>query len=291
MAALLDPRSVRAAAERLGLRPAKALGQNFVVDANTVRRIVALGGVDDGDTVLEIGPGLGSLTLGLLATGASVTAVEIDRRLAGQLPATVAEHQPQAAGRLRVVASDALALTGIPGPAPTRLVANLPYNVAVPVLLHVLALSRSWRAGLVMVQRLAAAPGSRVYGAPSAKLAWYGTARRAGTVPPSVFWPVPRVDSGLVRISRGGPPASGATREQVFAVVDAAFAQRRKMLRSALSGLAGGSAAAAAAIGAAGLDPTARGEQLPIGDFAAIAERLVAAGWAGPARAGEEPAP
>ena len=296
MAALLDPRSIRATAERLGLRPAKALGQNFVVDANTVRRIVALSGVGDGDTVLEVGPGLGSLTLGLLAAGASVTAVEIDPRLAGQLPATVAEHQPQAADRLRVVASDALALTGIPGPAPTRLVANLPYNVAVPVLLHVLALSRSWRAGLVMVQlevaeRLAAAPGSRVYGAPSAKLAWYGTARRAGTVPPSVFWPVPRVDSGLVRISRGGPPASGATREQVFAVVDAAFAQRRKMLRSALSGLAGGSAAAAAAIGAAGLDPTARGEQLPIGDFAAIAERLVAAGWAGPARAGEEPAP
>ncbi|WP_316669200.1 16S rRNA (adenine(1518)-N(6)/adenine(1519)-N(6))-dimethyltransferase RsmA [uncultured Propionibacterium sp.] len=290
MGRLLDPRSIREYAGRIGLRPTKALGQNFVVDANTVRRIVALGGVTGGDTVLEIGPGLGSLTLGLLGTGASVTAVEIDPRLAGLLPATVAAHQPGAADRLRIVCSDALDLAAVPGPAPTRLVANLPYGVSVPVLLHMLELSRSWRAGLVMVQlevadRLVAAPGSRAYGVPSAKLAWYGTARRVGTVPPGVFWPVPKVDSGLVGITRHGPPATSATRGQVFAVVDAAFSQRRKMLRTALSGLAGGPAAASAAVEAAGLDPTTRGERLGIGDFAAVAERLVAAG-AGALRAG-----
>jgi len=287
MGALLDPRTIREYAERIGLRPTKTLGQNFVVDANTVRRIVALSGVTDQDTVLEIGPGLGSLTLGLLETGARVTAVEIDPRLAEQLPATVAVHQPGAAGRLQVVASDALALTAIPPPAPTRLVANLPYNVAVPVLLHMLDLAPSWRDGLIMVQlevadRLVAAPGSRTYGVPSVKLAWYGTARRVGTVPPGVFWPVPKVDSGLVSITRGEPPAAGATREEVFAVVDAAFAQRRKMLRAALSRLAGSPAAAAAAIEAAGLDPTVRGERLGVADFAAIAARLAAAGPLGP---------
>ncbi|RLP09521.1 16S rRNA (adenine(1518)-N(6)/adenine(1519)-N(6))-dimethyltransferase RsmA [Propionibacterium australiense] len=287
MGALLDPRTIRGYAERIGLRPTKTLGQNFVVDANTVRRIVALSAVTGRDTVLEIGPGLGSLTLGLLETGARVTAVEIDPRLAGQLPATVAEHQPDAAGRLLVVTSDALDLTTVPGPAPTRLVANLPYNVAVPVLLHMLELSPSWQAGLVMVQlevadRLVAAPGSRVYGAPSVKLAWYGTARRVGTVPPSVFWPVPKVDSGLVEFTRGEPPATSATRAQVFAVVDAAFAQRRKMLRAALARLAGSPAAAAAAIEAAGIDPTVRGERLDVAAFAAVAAELAAAGLLGP---------
>lgn len=286
MGALLDPRQVRDLAERIGLRPTKTLGQNFVIDANTVRRLVSLAGVTSEDTVLEVGPGLGSLTLGLLGTGAAVTAVEIDPRLADQLPATVADHQPEAAGRLRVLARDALEVTELPGPAPTRFVANLPYKVAVPVLLAVLERVPSWDSGLVMVQlevaeRLAAGPGSRVYGAPSAKLAWYAQADRAGTVAPSVFWPVPRVDSGLVRIRRRRPPAGDATREEVFAVIDAAFAQRRKMLRVALSALAGGSARASAAIEAAGLDPTARGERLGIEDFAAIAARL-AEGSRGP---------
>lgn len=279
MAELLDPSTLRRYAQQLGLRPTKTLGQNFVVDANTVRRIVALAEVGPDDVVLEIGPGLGSLTLGLLETGAAVTAVEIDRLLAGQLPATVAAHQSQHADRLRVVTADAMAVDELPGPAPTRLVANLPYNISVPVLLHVLARFPSWTDGLVMVQlevadRLAATPGGKVYGVPSAKLAWYADATRISTVPASVFWPVPKVESGLVRLTRREPPTTTATREQVFAVIDAAFNQRRKMLRSALSGLAGSSAAASEAISAAGLDPTARGERLDVGEFAAIAEQL-----------------
>lgn len=275
----LDPTSVRRHAAAINLRPTKTLGQNFVVDANTVRRIVALADVGADDVVVEVGPGLGSLTLGLLAAAASVTAVEIDPALAAQLPLTVAEHQPGREQALRVVTDDAMRVESLPGPAPTRLVANLPYNVAVPVLLHMLELFDSWRAGLIMVQlevadRLVAAPGSRTYGVPSAKLAWYAEAHKAGTVPPSVFWPVPKVDSGLVAITRREPPATSASREQVFAVIDAAFAQRRKMLRSALAGQAGGSAAAAAAIEAAGIDPTVRGEALGIAEFAAIAEQL-----------------
>ena len=279
MAELLDPSTLRRYARQLGLRPTKTLGQNFVVDANTVRRIVALAEVGPDDIVLEIGPGLGSLTLGLLETGASVTAVEIDRTLAQALPGTVASHQPQHAERLRVVPADALEIDALPGPAPTRLVANLPYNVSVPVLLHVLELFPSWAAGLVMVQlevadRLVAEPGGRIYGVPSAKLAWYADVARISTVPASVFWPVPKVESGLVRLVRRRPPRTTATREQVFGVIDAAFNQRRKMLRSALSGLAGGSAAASEAISAAGLDPTARGERLEVAQFAAIAEQL-----------------
>ncbi|MFT8394950.1 16S rRNA (adenine(1518)-N(6)/adenine(1519)-N(6))-dimethyltransferase RsmA [Propionibacterium sp.] len=281
MAELLDPTTLRHYAQQLGLRPTKTLGQNFVVDANTVRRIVSLAEVGPEDVVLEIGPGLGSLTLGLLETGASVTAIEIDRRLADILPGTVATHQPGREAMLRVLSADAMAIGELPAPAPTRLVANLPYNVSVPVLLHMLARFPSWQAGLVMVQlevadRLVAPPGSKVYGVPSAKLAWYADAERISTVPASVFWPVPKVASGLVRLTRHQPPSTSASREEVFRVIDAAFGQRRKMLRSALAGIAGGSAAASKAIAEAGLEPTARGETVDIAGFAAIAERLAA---------------
>ena len=280
MAELLDPRTIRQLAAEIGLRPTKQRGQNFVTDPNTVRRIVAKSGLTADDVVLEVGPGLGSLTLGLLEAGAQVTAIEIEDTLAALLPRTVAQLQPDNAERLCVVSADALTITELPGPAPTAVVANLPYNVAVPVLLHLLATFDCWRLGLVMVQlevadRLAAAPGSKVYGVPSAKVAWYAAAERVGTVPPTVFWPAPNVDSGLVRLTRREPPTTGASREEVFAVIDAAFAQRRKMLRSAVSGLFGSSAAASEAITAAGLDPTARGEVLAIGDFARIAEQLI----------------
>ncbi len=281
MAELLDPRKIRALATEVGLRPTKQRGQNFVVDANTVRRIVAKSGIGPDDVVIEVGPGLGSLTLGLLETGAQVTAIEIEDALAAQLPATVAELQPAASERLRVIGADALTVDELPGPEPTAVVANLPYNVSVPVLLHLLATFDGWRTGLVMVQlevadRLVAPPGSKVYGVPSAKLAWYASADRVGTVPPTVFWPVPNVDSGLVRLVRREPPETTASREQVFQVIDAAFAQRRKMLRSALSGLFGSSAAASAAIEQAGCEPTARGEVLSVADFARIAEALPA---------------
>lgn len=293
MSGLLDPTSLRSIADQIGLRPTKTRGQNFVHDANTVRRIVALAGVDAHDRVIEVGPGLGSLTLGLLETGASVVAIEIDELLAEQLPRTVGERMPEAADRLDLVVSDALDVVelpaaGLPGnglgaSAPTALVANLPYNVSVPVLLHMLELSDSWTTGLVMVQlevadRLVAGPGSKVYGVPSAKLAWFAQAERVGTVPAKVFWPVPNVESGLVRIVRRDPPPTSASRAQVFTVIDAAFASRRKMLRGALGGLCGGSARAAELIDAAGVDPTARGESLAVTDFAAIAEVLARAG-------------
>ncbi|PFG17401.1 dimethyladenosine transferase [Propionicimonas paludicola] len=274
---LLDPRTIRELADEIGLRPTKQRGQNFVHDANTVRRIVAAAGVTSGDVVLEIGPGLGSLTLGLLEAGAQVVAIEIDSALAQRLPRTVAERLPQAADRFRVIEADALSVDVLDDPQPTRVVANLPYNVSVPVLLHVLTRFPSLNAGLVMVQsevadRLVAGPGSRTYGVPSAKLAWYASARRVGSVPPKVFWPIPNVDSGLVELVRREPPASAASREDVFAVIDAAFSQRRKMLRSALAGRFGSSAAAEEVLAAAGVDPQARGEVLGIADFARIAE-------------------
>lgn len=276
---LLDPRTIRELAARIGLRPTKQRGQNFVTDANTVRRIVEKSGIGADDVVLEIGPGLGSLTLGLLETGAQVTAIEIEDALATLLPETVAELMPAASDRLRVVAADALLVTELPGPAPTAVVANLPYNVSVPVLLHLLATFEGWRSGLVMVQlevadRLVARPGSKVYGVPSAKIAWYAEATMVGKVPPTVFWPVPNVESGLVRLERRDPPATDASRSEVFEVIDTAFAQRRKMLRSALSGLFGSSAQASEAITAAGIDPTARGEVLGIEHFARLAEQL-----------------
>ncbi|MGQ0629441.1 MAG: 16S rRNA (adenine(1518)-N(6)/adenine(1519)-N(6))-dimethyltransferase RsmA [Sporichthyaceae bacterium] len=274
-AGLLGPAQVRELAARLELRPTKALGQNFVIDANTVRRIVRVAEVGADDVVLEVGPGLGSLTLALLPAVARVLAVEIDPRLAAELPRTVATHAPAFVSRLEVLAGDALRIQAAELAAePTALVANLPYNIAVPVLLHALEIFPSLRRALVMVQsevadRLAAEPGSRVYGVPSAKARWYGDVRRAGAVSPAVFWPVPRVDSGLVLLTRTAPPT--ADRAATFAVIDAAFAQRRKMLRSALAGWAGSPAAALAALVAAGVDPAARGESLGIGDFARIA--------------------
>ena len=270
----LGPADVRALAAELRIRPIKALGQNFVHDANTVRRIVRAAHVGPDDVVLEVGPGLGSLTLGLLAVGARVIAVEIDPVLGSALPGIVAERAPDGAQRLTVIVADALRLDGVPDPQPTALVANLPYNVAVPVLLHLLEVLPTLRAGLVMVQaevaeRLAAAPGSKAYGSPSVKVAWYASAQRAGAVPRAVFWPVPNVDSGLVRLTRRPPP--GARRREVFEVIDAAFAQRRKMLRSALTSWAGSGASAEAVLRKAGVDPTARGETLDVAAFARIA--------------------
>ena len=279
---LLEPRTLRRLAAELDLKPTKQRGQNFVHDANTVRRIVLASGVTADDSVLEIGPGLGSLTLGLLEVCRHVTAIEIEPALARRLPQTVAERMPAASERLTVIEADALAVVDVPDPRPTAVVANLPYNVSVPVLLHLLEHFPSWTHGLVMVQlevadRLVAGPGSKVYGVPSVKLAWYADAVRAGTVPPTVFWPVPNVDSGLVRITRRAQPVTSASRSRVFAVVDAAFTQRRKMLRAALAGLFGSSAAASSALEAAGVDPQARGETLSVTEFARIAEQ-----WASP---------
>jgi 16S rRNA (adenine1518-N6/adenine1519-N6)-dimethyltransferase len=274
MSAFLGPADIRSLAGRFGVRPTKALGQNFLHDPNTIRRIVRAAALAAGETVLEVGPGLGSLTLGLLDAGHPVTAIEIDPVLADALPATVAQRLPDAT--LEVVTADALQVGDVPG-EPTALVANLPYNVAVPVVLHLLSTLPSLRRGLVMVQaevaaRLAAGPGSKVYGVPSVKVAWYATATRAGAVPPSVFWPVPKVESGLIRLVMRDPPATDARREDVFAVVDAAFAQRRKTLRAALAGWAGSAAAAEVALRAAGIDPSARGETLTVTRFAELAE-------------------
>jgi 16S rRNA (adenine1518-N6/adenine1519-N6)-dimethyltransferase len=272
---LLGPAEIRDLATRLGVRPTKSLGQNFVHDPNTVRRIVAAAGLDPDDDVLEVGPGLGSLTLGLLPAAGHVYAVEVDPTLAAQLPETVKEKAPEHAEKLTVLHRDALRLAADEVTGATALVANLPYNVAVPVVLHLLATVPTLRHGLVMVQkevadRLTAGPGSKVYGGPSVKLAWYARARSAGRVPPSVFWPVPNVDSGLVAFTARRPPAD-LDRAAVFAVVDAAFAQRRKTLRAALAGWAGGADAAARILTAAGVDPGARGEALTVEQFAAIA--------------------
>jgi 16S rRNA (adenine1518-N6/adenine1519-N6)-dimethyltransferase len=276
---LLGPAEVRQLAERLDFHPSKQRGQNFVIDANTVRRIVRASGITGDDVVLEVGPGLGSLTLALLDVARRVIAIEVDARLAGLLPETVATYAPAQAERFEVVHADALRVTELPGAAPTALVANLPYNVSVPVLLHLLTLLPSLERGLVMVQaevadRLAAGPGSKVYGVPSVKAAWFADVRRAGTVGRNVFWPAPNVDSGLVSWTRRDPPATTATREQVFAVVDAAFAHRRKGLRGALRELAGSAERATAALEKAGVEPLARGESLSIQEFVTIAESL-----------------
>jgi 16S rRNA (adenine1518-N6/adenine1519-N6)-dimethyltransferase len=276
---LLGPADVRALASRLGVRPTKQRGQNFVIDANTVRRIVRTAGLAADDVVVEVGPGLGSLTLALLGEVARVVAIEIDPVLAGALPETLATYAPDLADRCEVLAVDALRIQEIPGTAPTALVANLPYNVSVPVLLHLLSLLPSLEKGLVMVQsevadRLVAGPGSKVYGIPSVKAAWYAEVRRAGAIGRQVFWPAPNVDSGLVAWTRRDPPATSASREQVFAVVDAAFAHRRKALRGALRPLAGSAEAVGAALAHAGVDPLARGESLGVAEFARIAEAL-----------------
>ena len=266
-------------AARYDIRPTKQRGQNFVIDANTVRRVVRSATLRADDTVLEVGPGLGSLTLALLEQVASVTAVEIDPVLAAALPHTVEEFAPDDVDRVRVVAADAMRVTDLPGPDPTALVANLPYNVAVPVLLHLLEGFPSLERVLVMVQlevaeRLAAAPGSKVYGIPSVKAAWYADVRKAGVVGRTVFWPAPNVDSGLVAMTRREPPTTSATREDVFAVVDAAFAQRRKTLRAALASYAGSAPRAERALVAAGVDPTLRGERLTVEDFTRIADAI-----------------
>jgi 16S rRNA (adenine1518-N6/adenine1519-N6)-dimethyltransferase len=276
---LLGPADVRSLAQAHGIRPTKQRGQNFVIDPNTVRRIVRASGVGPDDVVVEVGPGLGSLTLGLLERVRRVVAVEVDVALATALPGTITSYAPHQADRLEVVTADALRVTSLPGPPPTALVANLPYNVAVPVLLHLLALLPSVEHGLVMVQsevadRLVAAPGSRTYGVPSVKMAWFAEVRRAGAIGRNVFWPAPKVDSGLVAWSRREPPVVRVSREQVFAVVDAAFAQRRKMLRSTLRQIAGSADAAEAALTHAGVHPTVRGEQLGVADFARLAEGL-----------------
>ncbi|GAB3665513.1 16S rRNA (adenine(1518)-N(6)/adenine(1519)-N(6)) -dimethyltransferase RsmA [Actinocorallia lasiicapitis] len=276
-AALLGAADIREIAAALGVRPTKQLGQNFVVDANTVRRIVRSAELEPSDVAIEVGPGLGSLTLALLPAVSRLIAVELDPVLAGALPATVAARAPELVDRFEVIHDDAMRVKEIPGPPPTALVANLPYNVAVPVVLHLLELLPSLRKGLVMVQaevgdRLAAGPGSKIYGVPSVKMAWYASARRAGSVGRFVFWPAPNVDSALVAFTRREPPRTTASREEVFAVIDAAFAQRRKTLRAALAGWAGSAAAAESALRAADVDPTARGEMLDVQAFARIAE-------------------
>jgi 16S rRNA (adenine1518-N6/adenine1519-N6)-dimethyltransferase len=292
----LGPADIRQLAASLGIAPAKRLGQNFVIDAGTVNRITALAAPQPGETVLEVGPGFGSLTLPLLAAAGRVIAVEVDPVLAAELPVTVAARAADLAGRLEVVTADAARVAELPGAPPTALVANLPYNVAVPVVLHLLAAFPSIGRGLVMVQaevadRMSAAPGSRVYGIPSVKLAWFAEVRRAGSVPRTVFWPVPRVDSGLVAFTRRDPPVvPGAaddappSRAEVFAVVDAAFAQRRKTLRAALASWAGSAAAAGQVLRQAGIDPALRGESLGVAEFARIA--LAGRGGTGPGRAG-----
>ncbi|MGO0574831.1 16S rRNA (adenine(1518)-N(6)/adenine(1519)-N(6))-dimethyltransferase RsmA [Ornithinimicrobium panacihumi] len=274
---LLGPAQIRDLAARLGIRPTKQWGQNFVIDKGTVRRIVRAAEVGPEDVVLEVGPGLGSLTLALLPQVRHVTAVEIDPTLAGQLPTTVQTLAPELSERLTVLHTDALRVTELPDPRPTALVANLPYNVAVPVVLHLLATVPTIEKVLVMVQlevaeRLAAGPGSKVYGVPSVKADWYAEVSGAGRIGRNVFWPAPNVDSGLVRMVRREPPATTATREEVFAVVDAAFAQRRKTLRAALAGWAGGAARAEEILRAAGVDPQARGEVLTVLDYARIAD-------------------
>jgi 16S rRNA (adenine1518-N6/adenine1519-N6)-dimethyltransferase len=277
---LLSARDVRRIATELDLRPTKTLGQNFVIDPNTVRRIVRAADLAAADVVIEVGPGLGSLTLALLPAVRQVVAVEVDPVLAHALPTTVADRLPECAARLEVIQADAVRLEPLEGVAPTALVANLPYNVAVPVVLRLLETMPSIRHGLVMVQaevadRLCAPPGSRVYGAPSVKAAWWASMRRAGAVSRSVFWPVPNVDSGLVAFARHDLPESAASRVEVFAVIDAAFAQRRKTLRAALGGWAGSPARAEIVLRAAGVDPATRGEQLDVAAFARIAAAAV----------------
>ena len=294
---LLTSNDIRELCAQLNIRPTKTLGQNFVNDPGTVRKIVRNAGVQAGEQVLEIGPGLGSLTLALLEAGAQVSAVEIDPPLAQALPTTAQARFPEA--KLQVFTADALTITGpesIDGATPTRLVANLPYKVALPIVLTVLEKLPSIQTVLVMVQaevadRLAATPGNKIYGVPSAKVAWYASARRTLTIGRNVFYPVPNVDSALVKIERRPHPDTAATREQVFAVIDAAFAQRRKTLRQALAGLAGSAGAAQEALERAGVSPTARGETLDIDQFAAVAQQLNAASAGACVPAASAPAP
>jgi 16S rRNA (adenine1518-N6/adenine1519-N6)-dimethyltransferase len=274
---LLGASDVRRIAAGLGVRPTKRLGQNFVIDPGTLRRIVTVADVRPEDYVIEVGPGLGSLTLALLPAAGRVLAIEIDPVLAGELPRTVAAMAPGLAGRLDVITADAARVGELPG-EPTALVANLPYNAAVPVLLHLLATVPSLTRGVVMVQaevadRMTAAPGSRIYGVPTVKLAWFASMRRAGPVSRSVFWPMPRVESALVAFTRHEPPVPGVAVADLFAVVDAAFAHRRKVLRNGISQskYADSVAEAETILCRAGVDPSARAESLTVEQFAAIA--------------------
>lgn len=272
---LLGAGEIRELAAKLDLKPSKSLGQNFVHDANVCRKIVRTAGVTSSDIALEIGPGLGSLTLAMLEEAQSVIAVEIDARLANQLPITAASHTDRA-HLLTVINEDALTLKTLPAD-PTVLVANLPYNVSVPVFLHLLEILPSLRSGVIMVQaevadRLAAKPNSKEYGIPSVKAAWWADVTGAGSVSRNIFWPQPNVDSKLVAFTRRATPGDEELRKKVFAIIDLAFAQRRKMLRSALSSMYGGSAAAEAVLTQAGIDPTLRGESLDIHSFCAIAK-------------------
>jgi 16S rRNA (adenine1518-N6/adenine1519-N6)-dimethyltransferase len=272
---LLGAGEIRELAAKLDLKPSKSLGQNFVHDANVCRKIVRTAGVTASDIALEIGPGLGSLTLAMLEEAQSVIAVEIDARLANQLPITAVSHTERA-HLLTVINEDALTLKTLPAD-PTVLVANLPYNVSVPVFLHLLEILPSLRSGVIMVQaevadRLAAKPNSKEYGIPSVKAAWWADVTGAGSVSRNIFWPQPNVDSKLVAFTRRATPGDEELRKKVFAIIDLAFAQRRKMLRSALSSMYGGSAAAEAVLTQAGIDPTLRGESLDIHSFCAIAK-------------------
>ena len=267
---LLTPTEIRELASKLDLKPTKKLGQNFVTDQNTVEKIVRTSKVNKDSIVLEVGPGLGSLTLALLATGAKVFAVEIDQRLAELLPIT-AKAKGFSGDQLEVINKDALEITTHEVKNPNILVANLPYNVSVPVIIHILETFPSIENYLVMVQsevadRLAASPGSRTYGSPSVKLQWYGEVSKAGSVSRSVFWPVPNVDSDLVQITRK-KDVDQSIRKELFAVVDAAFSQRRKMLRSALSSMCAGSEKASEILESAQIDPQLRGEALNVDDY------------------------
>lgn len=273
---LLGPQEIRELADVLGIRPTKTLGQNFVIDPNTIRRIIATANIDSDETVLEVGPGLGSLTLGILDAARDMVAVEIDPPLAQQLPATIAKFRPGSEARIDVVLNDAMRVMELPK-IPTALVANLPYNVAVPVLIHLLGQFPSIDHALVMVQdevadRLAAKPGSKIYGVPSVKANWFCEVSKAGVIGTNVFWPAPKIKSGLVAFKRRPELLSDVPREDVFAIIDAAFAQRRKTLRAALGGWAGSSARAGEILEASGIDPTLRGEKLDIHDFVKIAE-------------------
>lgn len=280
MSPTLGAGEIRELAQRLDLRPSKSLGQNFVVDGNTCRKIVRLAEVNSSDVILEIGPGLGSLTLALLAEAKALVAIEIDNRLARQLPITIAAHLPGKSSELNVINDDALHVTDVK-PEPTALVANLPYNVSVPVLLHVLENFPSITRGIVMVQaevaqRLAAKPGSKIYGVPSVKLAWWADAEIASSISREVFWPVPRVDSLLLSFTRRSSPVANdeILRERTFSVIDAAFAQRRKMLRASLTSFLGSSEQAGAKLTEWGIDPTARAENLTLDDFIVIARGI-----------------
>lgn len=273
--ALLGAAEIRDLAERAGIRPTKTLGQNFVIDPNTIRRIISTAKIRPEETVLEVGPGLGSLTLGLLDAAERVVAVEIDPPLAQQLPETARRFRPDRADRLDVVLSDAMKIRELPA-EPTALVANLPYNVAVPVLLHLMGQFPSITHGLVMVQdevadRLAAAPGSKIYGVPSVKASWFAEVSKAGVIGTNVFWPAPKIRSGLVAFERRAEPLGEVSTEVLFDVIDAAFAQRRKTLRAALAGWAGSPERSGRILEAAGIDPTLRGERLDVQQFIQIA--------------------